>query len=43
MPKLLDWCLLHRRDGVLTGVNAAFREFVLEQGARLAHCEMKRG
>jgi DNA-binding transcriptional LysR family regulator len=41
MPKLLDWCLLHRRDGVLTGVSAAFREFVLEQGARLAHCEMK--
>jgi DNA-binding transcriptional LysR family regulator len=43
MPKLLDWCLLHRRDGALAGVNAAFREFVLEQGARLAHCELKRG
>ena len=43
MPKLLDWCLLHRRDGTLAGVNAAFREFVLEQGARLAHCELKRG
>jgi len=40
MPKLLDWCLLHRRDGVLTGVNAAFRGFVLEHGARLAHCEL---
>lgn len=43
MPKLLDWCLLHRRDGVLTGVSAAFREFVLEHGARLAHCELKGG
>jgi len=42
MPKLLDWCLLHRRDGELAGVNAAFREFVLEEGARLAHCELKR-
>lgn len=40
MPKLLDWCLLHRRDTELTGVNAQFRAFVLEQGATLAECRM---
>ena len=38
MPKLLDWCLLHRRDTVLSGVNAQFREFVLAEGALLAEC-----
>lgn len=38
MPKMLDWCLLHRRDTPLTGVNEAFRAFVLEQGAALAAC-----
>lgn len=43
MPKLLDWCLLHRRESVLSGVNAAFREFVLEQGAALTRCEVAPG
>lgn len=38
MPKQLDWCLLHRRDTVLSGVTAAFREFVLEDGAALVAC-----
>lgn len=38
MPKHLDWCLLHRRDTVLAGVSAAFREFVIEAGAGLIAC-----
>ena len=38
MPKMLDWCVLHRRDAALTGVNAAFRDFVLERGAGLVAC-----
>ena len=40
MPRMTDWCLLHRRDSILSGVNGAFREFVLEHGARLAECRM---
>ena len=40
MPKMLDWCLLQRRDTTLSGVNGAFRQFVLEQGARWAECRM---
>jgi len=40
MPKMLDWCLLHRRDSFLSGVNGAFREFVLQQGAQLAQCRI---
>lgn len=38
MPKMLDWCVLHRRDSPLTGVNEAFRAFVLERGASLVAC-----
>jgi LysR family transcriptional regulator, low CO2-responsive transcriptional regulator len=38
MPKMLDWCVLHRRDSSLTGVNEAFRAFVLERGAALVAC-----
>jgi len=38
MPKMLDWCLIHRRDVVLSGVNDRFRRFVLEHGARIAAC-----
>ena len=41
MPKMLDWCLLHRRDSTLMGINGAFREFVLAQGSDLAKCRMK--
>ena len=40
MPKMLDWCLLHRRDSILSGVNGAFRKFMLEHGAHLAQCRM---
>jgi LysR family transcriptional regulator, low CO2-responsive transcriptional regulator len=38
MPKMLDWCLLHRRDTRLTGVNALFHGFVLEHGRRATEC-----
>ena len=40
MPKMLDWCFLHRRDSLLAGVNGAFKDFVLTHGARFAHCRM---
>ena len=40
MPKMLDWCLLHRRDSFLSGVNNAFRSFVMLHGARLAQCHI---
>jgi len=40
MPKMLDWCLLHRRDSFLSGVNDAFRTFVMAHGADLAKCQL---
>lgn len=40
MPKMLDWCLLHRRDSNLTGLNGAFRTFVLTQGSGLTKCRI---
>ncbi|MEX8495022.1 LysR family transcriptional regulator [Sphaerotilus sp.] len=40
MPKQIDWCFVQRRDTVLTGVNAAFRQFVFEEGAALAACRV---
>ncbi len=40
MPKMLDWCLLHRRDSTLSGVNGAFRQFVLAQGPQLVKCRI---
>ena len=40
MPKYIDWCFIHRRDTVLTGVNQAFRQFVLDEGARIAACRV---
>lgn len=40
MPKMLDWCFLHRRDALLSGVNGAFKAFVLAHGARFARCRM---
>jgi LysR family transcriptional regulator, low CO2-responsive transcriptional regulator len=40
MPKMLDWCLLHRRDSALSGVNGAFRQFVLEHGSQLVRCRL---
>jgi LysR family transcriptional regulator, low CO2-responsive transcriptional regulator len=41
MPKTLDWCVLHRRDSRLTGVNEAFHAFVLAQGAGIAACRFR--
>jgi LysR family transcriptional regulator, low CO2-responsive transcriptional regulator len=38
MPKMLDWCLLHRRDAPLSGVNLLFRNFVLDRGAEVTAC-----
>ncbi|WP_348026260.1 hypothetical protein [Rhodoferax sp.] len=40
MPQMLDWCLLHRRDAVLSDLGAAFRDFVLGDGAGFAACRM---
>lgn len=40
MPKMLDWCLLHRRDSPLKGISAAFRDFVLGEGIRLTNCRV---
>jgi DNA-binding transcriptional LysR family regulator len=41
MPKELDWCVLQRRDSVLSGVTAAFREFVLAEGAAMIACKVR--
>ncbi len=38
MPRLLDWCVLSRRDLALPPVVNSFREFVLEQGHSIARC-----
>jgi len=38
MPKLLDWCILTRRDSLLSPVKQAFREFVLAEGVALTQC-----
>lgn len=40
MPKMLDWCLLHRRDAVPSDLGAAFRDFVLGDGAGFAECRL---
>ena len=40
MPKMLDWCLLHRRDSALNGIYGAFRGFVLQHGSALAQCRI---
>ena len=40
MPKMLDWCLLHRRDSALSGIYGAFRAFVMQQGSALAQCRI---
>lgn len=39
-PKYIDWCFVQRRDTVLAGVNAAFRDFVIASGADWAHCRV---
>ena len=31
---MLDWCLLHRRDTPLSGINELFRGFVMEHAVR---------
>lgn len=38
MPKYIDWCLIHRRDSALSGVNLAFKQFVLNEGASYSEC-----
>jgi LysR family transcriptional regulator, low CO2-responsive transcriptional regulator len=38
MPKLLDWCVLTRRDTPLSSVNQAFKEFVMAEASSLIHC-----
>ena len=40
MPKHIDWCFVQRRDTVLGGVNAAFRDFVIAHGADWAACRV---
>ncbi len=40
MPKMLDWCLLHRRNSNLSGVNGAFRQFVMTHGSGLTKCQI---
>ena len=40
MPKYVDWCFVQRRDTLLGGVNAAFRDFVIANGADWAHCRL---
>jgi DNA-binding transcriptional LysR family regulator len=38
MPKMLDWCVLTRRDTPLSAAQRLLRSFVLEQGAEFAAC-----
>jgi LysR family transcriptional regulator, low CO2-responsive transcriptional regulator len=38
MPKHIDWCFVQRRDTLLGGVSATFRDFVVAEGAQWAHC-----
>lgn len=40
MPKHIDWCFVQRRDTLLGGVNAAFRDFVIAHGADWAACRV---
>lgn len=42
MPKMLDWCFLHRRGSLLSGANEAFRQLVLTRGAELAKCHISK-
>jgi DNA-binding transcriptional LysR family regulator len=39
-PKLLDWCVLTRRDTPLSGTQKLLRDHVLAEGARAAACEL---
>ena len=43
LPKHVDWCFVQRRDTLLSGVNAAFREFVIANGADWARCSFAPG
>lgn len=36
MPKLIDWCFIHRSDATFNPVNTAFKAFVLAEGPRVA-------
>ena len=39
MPKMLDWCLLHRRESIRSDLAASFHQFVLARGADIAACQ----
>ena len=41
MPKMIDWCFIHRRDVPLNPVNSAFKAFMLTAGTRAAACVLK--
>ncbi|MFZ2987592.1 LysR substrate-binding domain-containing protein [Ideonella sp.] len=38
MPKMLDWCVLTRRDAPLSAVSQAFKDFVMAEGEALTRC-----
>lgn len=40
LPKWLDWCVLTRREAEESVPRRAFREFILEEGARFAECRL---
>ena len=40
LPKLLDWCVLTRRDTPLSAAQRLLRGFVLDQGAAFAACRL---
>jgi LysR family transcriptional regulator, low CO2-responsive transcriptional regulator len=42
MPKYIDWCFIHRRDTRLAPVNLAFKQFVFDEGARIAACQVRK-
>lgn len=43
LPKLLDWCVLTRRDTQLSAAQRLLRGFVLERGLRFAACRVRCG
>ncbi|HEX5739692.1 MAG TPA: LysR family transcriptional regulator, partial [Hydrogenophaga sp.] len=41
MPKYIDWCFIHRRDVTLNGLHQIFKDFVFNEGTRIAACLVK--
>lgn len=41
MPKYIDWCFIHRRDVTLNGLHQTFKDFVFNEGTRIAACLVK--